>query len=57
MPRKRSTPEYRNIFTMERRGKMPLILRDGTSVEFPDNWTKADAEIWRRHANLLPPTK
>jgi hypothetical protein len=37
---------------MDRIGKMPLVLRDGTSVEFPSNWTKQEADIWRQHSNL-----
>lgn len=57
MTRKRphSTPTYRNIFTLERRGKQPLILQDGTSVEFPADWTKEQAETWRRYTGLARP--
>jgi hypothetical protein len=52
---KRGTPAYRDIFTLDRRGKQPLILRDGTSVEFPDSWTQEQAETWRRYATLAKP--
>jgi hypothetical protein len=48
-------PGYRNIFTIARRGKQPLILQDGTSVEFPDTWTKEQAEDWRKYAALAKP--
>jgi hypothetical protein len=57
MPKQSKPHPYRNIFTMNRLGKMPLVLRDGTSVEFPSNWTKEEADIWREHANLSVPKK
>lgn len=47
---------YRSFFSMNRLGKMPLILQDGTSVEFPSDWTKEDAQRWRERANLVKPT-
>jgi|GEM_PF-4892037 len=31
----------------------PLILRDGTSVEWPKNFTRRDMQQWRKHRNLL----
>jgi hypothetical protein len=52
MRKRTKPPPYRNIFTMDRLGKMPIVLRDGTSVEFPSNWTKQEAETWRQHAGL-----
>jgi hypothetical protein len=57
MPKQTKPPAYRNIFTMERLGKMPLVLRDGSRVEFPSNWTKQEADIWRQHAKLADPKK
>jgi hypothetical protein len=42
---------------MDRIGKMPLVLKDGTSVEFPSNWTKEEAETWRKHAGLANPAR
>jgi hypothetical protein len=52
--RKRLHP-YRNIFTLERRGKRPLVQMDGTSVEFPVEWTKEAARDWRKSAGLEKP--
>ena len=57
MPKQMKPPPYRNIFTMDRLGKMPLVLRDGSSVEFPSNWTKEEAEAWRKAANLHDPKR
>jgi hypothetical protein len=42
---------------MDRLGKMPIVLRDGTSIEFPSNWTREEAEIWRQRSNLTDPKK
>jgi len=47
MPQQTKPPPYRNIFTMDRLGKMPLVLPDGSSVEFASNWTKEEADAWR----------
>jgi hypothetical protein len=55
MPKHAKPPPYRNIFTMDRLGKMPLVLRDGTSVEFPSNWTREEAQTWRQHTGLQKP--
>jgi hypothetical protein len=54
--RRRKGPHpYRNIFTLERLGKLPLILMDGTSIEFPVDWTKEAAQNWRECASLQKP--
>jgi hypothetical protein len=50
-------PGYRNLFTLERNGKAPLILLDGTSVEFPADWSKKDAETWREQTGLPKPKR
>lgn len=55
--RRSRTPAYRNISTLERRGKEPLVLLDGTSIEFSVDWTKEEAKIWRRRANLTRPNR
>lgn len=52
MPKQTKPPPYRSIFTMGRLGKMPLVLPDGSSVEFPSNWTKEEADAWRERAGL-----
>jgi hypothetical protein len=57
MTDKRRAPGYRNTFSMDRLGKMPLILKDGTSVEFPSNWSRDEAEEWRKRAGLSKPAK
>jgi len=33
---------------------MPLALKEGTSAEFPSNWTK-EAETWRKRVGLSRP--
>jgi hypothetical protein len=57
VPKQTKPPAYRNIFTMDRLGKMPLVLRDGSSVEFPSNWTREEADVWRQYSNLSNPKK
>jgi hypothetical protein len=47
-------PPYRDVFTDSDR-KEPLVLRDGTSVRFPQGWTPEDAARWRRENNLESP--
>ncbi len=54
-PFKNQALGYRNIFTVERRDKRPMILEDGTSIVFPDNWTDEQAETWRKYACLSRP--
>jgi hypothetical protein len=34
---------------------MPLILGDGTSVEFPVDWTMEEADDWRKRAGIPKP--
>jgi hypothetical protein len=34
----------------------PLILEDGTSVEFPSGWTDEDADKWRKGMQLQRPS-
>jgi len=53
--RTKSPHAYRNIFTLARRGKLPLLLKDGTSVEFPIDWTKEATMIWRKYRGLAKP--
>lgn len=57
MPKKR-TPKpalagYRDIFDVARKG--PLVLRDGTSIEWPKGWTQKDADRWRKTNKLERP--
>ena len=47
------TRAYRDIFDVKRKG--PLVLRDGTSIEWPKGWTQEDADRWRKAAKLEKP--
>ena len=46
---------YRDVISDDPYRKMPLILRDVTSVEFPKGWTKAHCDEWRIYARLERP--
>lgn len=37
--------------------RTPMILLNGTSVRFPQGWSRADMKAWRKTRGLLPPPK
>jgi hypothetical protein len=43
---------YQDILAVR---KKPLILLDGSSVEFPAHWSAESRYQWRLHRDLLPP--
>jgi hypothetical protein len=64
MPKKRTRPRshvvrtpdgYRDIYDVRDARKGPLVLLDGTSIEWPKGWTAADAARWRRASRLEKP--
>jgi len=48
---------YRNIFGVRDGHRGPLVLRDGTSIEWPAGWSKEDADRWRKANGLERPSK
>jgi hypothetical protein len=46
---------YMDFFSEHHENKDPVILQDGTSVEFPAGWTDEDADKWRKGAELQRP--
>jgi hypothetical protein len=49
-------PPYRDVFTSDRTRRTPVILSDGTSVEYPAGWSKAAAKEWRKSVGLTKPS-
>jgi hypothetical protein len=50
-------PPYRDVFTKDRTRRTPVILSDGTSVEYPAGWDKKSAKKWREYFGLLKPSE
>ena len=46
---------YIDFFSDDYTNKEPLILEDGTSVQFPRGWTDEDADKWRKGMELQRP--
>ncbi len=47
---------YGDYFCVDDSIQEPILLKDGTSVLFPRNWTDEDADKWRKGVGLQPPT-
>ena len=51
-------PPYRDVFTKDRTRRTPVILSDGTSVEYPAGWDKnlrrpgGNTSAWRNRRAL-----
>jgi hypothetical protein len=43
---------YMDFFSEQHENKEPVILEDGTSVEFPAGWTDEGADKWRKGHEL-----
>lgn len=43
---------YIDFFSDNYTNKEPAILEDGTSVQFPKDWTDEDADKWRKGMQL-----
>jgi len=55
MQKEKGHPQgFRDIFSGDPRAEVPVILGDGTSVEFPRGWTEQDVLTWRQYCGLLP---
>jgi len=48
---------YADLFSNQHDNSQPLILFDGTSVQWPRGWTENDAVAWREKRDLMPPTE
>jgi len=46
---------YIDFFSENNTNKEPVILEDGTSVQFPKDWTDEDADKWRKAMQLERP--
>lgn len=46
---------YRDYFDARGARQGPLVLRDGTSVEWPKGWDKEAARTWRKATGLERP--
>jgi hypothetical protein len=46
---------YIDFFSENYTNKEPVILDDGTSVQFPKDWTDEDADKWRKGMELQRP--
>jgi hypothetical protein len=46
---------YIDFFSEHYTHKEPVILEDGTSVQFPKDWTDEDADKWRKSMDLQRP--
>jgi hypothetical protein len=46
---------YIDFFSENATNKDPLILQDGTSVQFPNGWTDEDVDKWRKGMQLQRP--
>ena len=64
MPPRRPTPKqhiakvpegYRDIFGVRDARLQPLILKDCTSIEWPQGWSAEAAKIWRKNMRLEKP--
>jgi hypothetical protein len=64
MPKKRTAPkkttpsppaDYRDIYGERDARQGPLVLRDGTSIEWPKGWKAEDAARWRRASRIEKP--
>jgi len=46
---------FMDFFSDNNTNKEPVILEDGTSVQFPKGWTDEDADKWRKGMELQRP--
>jgi hypothetical protein len=46
---------YIDFFSESFTSKEPVVLDDGTSVQFPNGWTDEDADKWRKSMELQRP--
>jgi hypothetical protein len=46
---------YVDFFSENDALREPVILQDGTSVQFPKGWTDEDADKWRKGMELQRP--
>ena len=46
---------YIDFFSENYTNKEPVVLEDGTSVQFPRGWTDEDADKWRKGMELQRP--
>lgn len=44
---------YTDLVSADRWRTKPLILLDGTSIEWPSTWKRRDREQWRKSRGLL----
>jgi len=54
-PKKPATAGYRDVFGNRDGHRGPLVLRDGTSVAWPQGWSQEDADRWRKANRLEKP--
>ena len=47
---------YIDFFSEHYTNKEPVVLEDGTSVQFPNGWTDEDADKWRKSMELQRPS-
>ena len=47
---------YIDFFSDNSMNKEPVVLEDGTSVQFPEDWTDEDADKWRKSMELERPS-
>jgi hypothetical protein len=46
---------YIDFFSDNNTNKEPVVMEDGTSVQFPAGWTDEDADKWRKSMELERP--
>ena len=46
---------FMDFFSDNNTNREPVILEDGTSVQFPKGWTDEDADKWRKGMELQRP--
>lgn len=44
---------YTDLQSTDRHRTKPLILLDGTSIEWPSTWSRRDMQEWRKSRGLL----
>jgi len=49
------TVGYADITSADRARRLPLILRDGTSVEWPVSWDAKARAAWRKGRGIVKP--
>lgn len=47
---------YGDYFALDESIREPILLKDGTSILFPSDWTDKDVDRWRRRMGLQPPS-